>query len=104
MAIIKHADDEMALKAAELVDLKAAKKGIEDRISKIESTLKEGMEERSATEVVFGQNLVSYVKVAESRTVDSAKLKADGLYDRYSKPKAGYTQVKVSPYKPVGAF
>ena len=104
MAIIKHADDEMALKAAELVDLKAAKKSIDDRIKETEKILKDGMEERSSTEAVFGANTVSYIKVAESRTVDTDRLKADGLYDRYSKPKAGYTQVKVSPYKPAGAF
>lgn len=96
MGMIKIADADMASFAEELASLKASKKGIEERISKVESALKEGMEERSATEAVFGSSRVSIVKVAETRTVDTAKLKADGLYDRYSKPKAGYTQVKVS--------
>lgn len=107
IGMTKIADDAMSSLAKEFLELGAAKKGIDDRIEEVKKSLKQGMEERSSVEAVFDGNKVSIVKVAGSVTVDSEKLKADGLYDKYSKLKAGYTQVKVAPYKaskPKGAF
>ena len=95
--MVKYADDVMAQAAQRQVEIKKKKKELEDMLVQNEKVLKEGMEERHTLCQQFGDNVVSIVKVAESLTVDSAKLKADGLYDKYSKKKAGYSQVRVTP-------
>ena len=94
--IIKHSSDEMTEVAGKYYELKARKKAIDEAIKEFEAILKSGMEERGSTKVLFGDFDVLLKKVAGSYTVDSEKLRADGLYEKYSKPKAGYTQIVVT--------
>lgn len=104
MEMLKIADADMAAMAEELLGLDASKKKIESRMEVLKSSLKNGMSERSSTNAVFGGVVVTVTKVAGTLTPDVDKMKEDGIYVKYSKPKAGYTKLSVSRHNPEGAF
>ena len=91
----KEAKEMLEPLCARIVELKNEKERIEKELKAAEATVKAKMNEEHVLSDLIGKYTVEITKVAESRTVDTAKLKADGLYDKYSKPKAGYDVLKV---------
>lgn len=78
-----------------IVELKALKEKIEKEIKEAEADVKQTMRDEKIFSDTVGKYLVTLNKVAGGRVADTAKLKADGLYDQYSKPKADYEVLKI---------
>ena len=93
----KEAEMNLAETAKNLAEAKRKKKEAEDAIKVCEKAFKEAFEAENIMAHTFGNGYtVEIQKVAGSMTVDTDKLKAAGLFDQYSKPKAGSTQVRIS--------
>lgn len=93
----KEAEGVLEAVAAELAKAKKAKAEAEEIIKNSEKALKEQFEADGILTHTFGNGYtIEIQKVAGSMMVDTAKLKAAGLFDQYSKPKAGSTQVRIS--------
>lgn len=93
----KEAEGVLEAVAAELAKAKKAKAEAEEIIKNSEKALKDQFEADGISEFKFGNGYtVKIEKVASSLMVDTAKLKAAGLFDQYSKQKAGSTQVRIS--------
>ena len=78
-----------------IVELKALKDKIEKELKEVEADVKQTMRDENTFSDIVGKYLVTLNKVAGGRVVDTAKLRADGLYDQYSKPKADYEVLKI---------
>jgi len=91
----KEAIEKLEPLCARIVELKNQKEQVEKELKEAEAAVKAEMNAQNVLSDLIGKYTVELVKVAASRTVDTAKLKADGLYDKYSKPKAGYDILKV---------
>jgi len=93
----KEAEMNLAETAKNLADAKRRKAEAEDVIKACEKAFKDAFEAESIMTHTFGNGYtVELQKVAGSMMVDTAKLRAAGLFDQYSKPKAGSTQVRIS--------
>ena len=93
----KEAEDLCAKCAEDLAKAKKAKAEAEEKIKICEKDLKDVFAAEAILTKTFDNGYtVEIQKVAGSMMVDTAKLKAAGLFDQYSKPKAGSTQVRIS--------
>ena len=93
----KEAEMCLADTAKSLADAKRRKKEAEDAIKICEKAFKDAFERESIMTHTFRNGYtVEIQKVAGSMMVDTEKLKEAGLFDKYSKPKAGSTQVRIS--------
>lgn len=93
----KEAEDLCAKCAEDLAKAKKAKAEAEEKIKICEKDLKDVFAAEDILTKTFDNGYtVEIQKVAGSMMVDTAKLKAAGLFDQYSKPKAGSTQVRIS--------
>lgn len=92
----KEAEDTLYGAAMMLADAKEKKAAAEEAVKRYEKTIKEVMARESVVSATVQDFTLEIVKVAGSRTVDTAKLKKDGLFEQYSKEKAGYEQVKIT--------
>lgn len=93
----KEAEMSLAETAKNLADAKRRKAEAEDAIKACEKAFKDAFEKENILTHTFGNGYtVEIQKVAGSMMVDTAKLKAAGLFDQYSKQKAGSTQVRIS--------
>lgn len=91
----KEAEMKIALEAEKVFKLRAQKKSIEEELEVFEKDLKADLAGNGISSGVYNGYFVELQKIAASRTVDTVKLKADGLYDKYSKVKAGYDKLSV---------
>ena len=89
----KEAEAVIAPLAKLVFELRAQKKEIEEQLKDAESKLKKGMGGEPSG--LAGGYFIEIQKVAASRIVDTVALKADGLFDKYSKEKAGYDKLLV---------
>jgi len=89
----KEAEAVVAPLAKLVFELRAQKNELEKKLKDAESKLKKGM--GGELSGVAGDYFVEIQKVAASRIVDAVALKADGLFDKYSKEKAGYDKLLV---------
>jgi len=93
----KEAEMNLAETAKSLADAKRRKAEAEDAIKICEKAFKDAFEKDNIMAHTFKNGYtVEIQKVAGSMMVDTAKLKAAGLFDQYSKPKAGSVQVRIS--------
>lgn len=93
----KEAEMCLAETAKNLADAKRRKAEAEDAVKVCEKAFKDAFEKEKIMTHTFGNGYtVEIQKVAGSMIVDTAKLKAAGLFDKYSKQKAGSTQVRIS--------
>lgn len=93
----KEAEDLCAKCAEDLAKAKKARAEAEEKIKICEKDLKDVFAAEDILTKTFDNGYtVEIQKVAGSMMVDTAKLKAAGLFDQYSKPKAGSTQVRIS--------
>ena len=93
----KEAEMNLAETARNLAEAKRKKAEAEDAIKVCEKAFKDAFEAENIMSHTFGNGYtVELQKVAGSMMVDTAKLRAAGLFDQYSKPKAGSTQVRIS--------
>jgi len=93
----KEAEGVLEAVAADLAKAKKAKAEAEEIIKNSEKALKEQFEADGILTHTFGNGYtVEIQKVASSLMVDTAKLKAAGLFEQYSKQKAGSVQVRIS--------
>ena len=93
----KEAEDLCAKCAEDLAKAKKAKAEAEEKIKICEKDLKDVFAAEDILTKTFDNGYtVEIQKVAGSMMVDTAKLRAAGLFDQYSKPKAGSTQVRIS--------
>ena len=93
----KEAEMNLAETAKNLADAKRRKAEAEEAIKVCEKAFKDAFEAESIMAHTFGNGYtVEIQKIAGSMMVDTAKLKAAGLFDQYSKQKAGSTQVRIS--------
>jgi len=79
-----------------IVELKVQKAQVEKELKEAEATVKDRMNKENTISTVIGGYTANLIKVADGLTVDTEKLKADGLYDKYTKPKAGYETLKIA--------
>lgn len=93
----KEAEDLCAKCAEDLAKAKKAKAEAEKKIEICEKDLKDVFAAEDILTKTFDNGYtVEIQKIAGSMMVDTAKLRAAGLFDQYSKPKAGSTQVRIS--------
>lgn len=81
---------------ARIFHLESSMKAAEAELKELKASLKNAMNEESITSDVVGRYQVVLKHIAPTRIVDSSKLKADGLFEKYSKDKAGYDTLSVS--------
>lgn len=91
----KEAEDRIALEAEKVFALRAKKKAIEEELAAYENDLKADLAGNDVTSGVFNGYFVELQKIAATRSVDTAALKAAGLYEKFSKVKAGYEKLSV---------
>ena len=82
--------------AKKVFDLRAQKKAIEDELKACEQELKGKMNEIGVSADRIGDYYCEIQKIAASKIADVVRLKADGLFEKYSKDKAGYDKLLVS--------
>lgn len=82
-----------------ILRLKNQKKEIEETISAIEQKIKGQLVAEGKTDEAAGKFLVHIKTTPPTRIVDTAKLRADGLFEKYSKDKAGYDSLMVTENK-----
>lgn len=92
---------EFAPVCARIVELDARVKKDSEELKKLKDALKKAMNAESLTDDVVGGYTVNLNHVAPSRIVDAAKLKEAGLFEKYSKEKAGYDTIVVTPVKTI---
>ena len=92
----KEAESIIEPLAAKVFDLRAQKKAVEDELKACEQDLKNMMNEIGVSADRVGEYYCEIQKIAASKIVDTFKLKADGLFEKYSKDKAGYDKLLVS--------
>lgn len=91
----KEAEALIAPLAESVFELRRQKKELEKKLSDAEAGLKSAMSGLGDLSGVAGGYFVEIQKIAASRVVDTVALKADGLFDKYSKEKAGYDKLLV---------
>ena len=91
----KEAETKIAPIAQKVFDLRAQKKQIEDDLKAYEQQLKDELTKIGTVADRAGDYFCEIQKVAASKIVDAVKLKADGLFEQYSKDKAGYDKLLV---------
>lgn len=92
----KEAEDEIKLMAEGLADAKQRKAEAEEVIKNAEKFLKKTMADEKLDSVVVGDWTVTIIKTDTAKIVDTDKLKKDGLFEKYSKDRAGSTQVRLA--------
>lgn len=90
----------METKCARIVELKALKAATEKELKALEGEVKSAMNAAGETDMVFGSYAAKLSHVDGGLTVDTDALKADGLYEKYSKPKADYDRLVVTGKAP----
>ena len=60
-------------------------KAIEEKTTKIKEAILKEMEERGISKIDLGDITITYKEPTTKTSVDSAKLKKDGIYDKYTK-------------------
>ena len=73
----------------EIFDLRLKKKEIEEKLSELEKNVKDTFTKADLMDAEIGRFLVHIKVTPETKIVDTAKLKADGLFEQYSKTRAG---------------
>lgn len=91
----KEAEAALEPVCARICELRTARDRIEKELKEAEARVKDEFKSRAIESRMVGRFAVELTRVAESFIVDSAKLKADGLFDLYSKKKAGYDRLSV---------
>ena len=97
--IIDNTEPTFEEKCEEIYRLRNAKKELEERLSNLEKSVKDELHAIGETDYRAGRFLVHIKTVAPSKVVDTAKLKANGLFEEYSKEKAGYESVLITESK-----
>jgi hypothetical protein len=93
----KESEMNLAETAKNLADAKRRKAEAEDAVKACEKAFKDAFKKENIMTYTFGNGYtVEIQKVAGSMIVDTDKLKAAGLFDKYSKPKSGSVQVRIS--------
>ena len=92
----KEAIEKLEPLCKRIVELKNIKEAAEKELKEAEAAVKDEMNAAGATTEMVGKYTVELTHVAPSTTVDTVKLKAAGLYEQYSKPKAGYDKLVVT--------
>lgn len=93
----KEAEMNLAETAKNLAEAKRKKKEAEDAIKICEKAFKIAFKKENIMAHTFGNGYTVEVQtVAGCMIVDTDKLKEAGLFDKYSKPKAGSVQVRIS--------
>lgn len=88
---------EFAPVCARIVELDARVKKDSEELKKLKDRLKKAMNNEALIDSTVGGYTVKLSHVASSQIVDTAKLKEAGLFEKYSKVKAGYDTITVSP-------
>ena len=91
----KEAEVTLCNAAEKVFELRAQKKVIEEDLNGYENQVKGLMNENGLISHSFDGYLVKLTKVAASKVVDTVALKAAGLFEKYSKDKAGYDKLTV---------
>lgn len=91
----KEAETKIAPIAKKVFDLRAQKAQIEDDLKAYEQQLKNAFTKLGTVADRVGDYFCEIQKVAPSKIVDTVKLKAAGLFEQYSKDKAGYDKLLV---------
>lgn len=81
--------------AAKVFALRAQKKALENDLSAFEKKLRETIGKFGFTVGTAGSYHCELQKVAGNKIVDADKLRADGLFEKYSKVTAGYEKLLV---------
>lgn len=76
--------------------LKLQKKEIDETISALEKKVKKALLSEGKKDSPAGRFLVHIKSVPPTFIVDTARLKEDGLFDKYSKTKAGYDSLMIT--------
>lgn len=87
--------NEMEIKCARIIELKAIKAATEKELESLEKKVKSAMNAAGKTDMVFGSYAAKLSHVAGGLTVDTDALKAAGLYEKYSKSKADYDRLTI---------
>jgi hypothetical protein len=91
----KEAETKIAPIAQKVFDLRAQKAQIEADLKAYEQQLKDEFTKIGTAADRAGDYFCEIQKVAPSKIVDTVKLKAAGLFEQYSKDKAGYDKLLV---------
>ena len=93
----KEAEETLAICAKALAIAKFEKAKAEEAIKNAEKTIKDTMaaDNSSIYQCTNGYTL-EIRRTAPTKVVDTAKLKEDGLFEKYSKDRAGFEQVGIS--------
>ena len=93
----KEAEEACAFAAKRLAEAKKKKAEAEEVIKEAESDLKAVFKSEGLLTYTFPNGYtIELRKTAETRVVDTAKLKAAGLFDEYSKVRAAFEQIGIS--------
>ncbi len=93
--MLKYSEDKMAETAMKYNELNTRKKRIENESKSLADDLRKGMAEHKLSKGWFGDFEVTITEVSPSPVADVDKMKADGIFTKYSKMKNGYSTLSV---------
>lgn len=86
---------EFAPKCARIVELQEIARSVDNELKTLKAELLKAMHAEGLDADRVGDFMVSVTHVTDGLTVDSAKLKLDGLYEKYAKKRAAYDKIDV---------
>jgi len=92
---------EFAPVCARIVELDARVKKDSNELKKLKDRLKKAMNDEALTDDTIGGYTVKLNHIAATLIVDTDKLKEAKLFEKYSKEKAGYDTIVVTPVKTI---
>ena len=92
---------EIAELAQQIYEKEKAAAELTKSVKEMKERIKQAIKEKGMMEYLAGDYTVILKDVPVTRIADTDAMKAAGIFDEYSKPKAGYTSVSVKAIPPV---
>ena len=89
-------DDEVFDSVDKLLGLQDEIKSLSSICDKLKESIKEYMQTNNLSIIESTNGKAVFSEVAPTKIADTAKMKEDGIFDKYSKIKNGYTTLKVT--------
>ena len=91
----KETKEALEKTCARICELKNIKTEAEKELKTLEEEVKSAMNSAGETDCIFGSYAAKLIHVSGGFSVDTTALKADGLYDKYKKPRADYDKLAI---------
>ena len=83
--------------ATGIIEMKKQIKNLQDAVNSMEKEIRKEMQKLKLTEIHNPAYSVVLKKVQPSLIADIERMRADGIFEKYSKTKAGYTSLIITP-------